>query len=159
VIVTVDVETLRATVLPDRPIDSSELVGLLERADVYAAIRDHTKEERLSFGRNRRLASSMQRLVLAMLQPRCTVDGCDVPAARCEAHHVVEFDAGGRTDLENLANLCPAHHHHHHEQALQGARPRRRPAHRGRARRQDRGDPTGDPGPVIAWVDTHHPGS
>jgi hypothetical protein len=33
-----------------------------------------------------------------------------VPFHRCDAHHVIEWLVGGRTDLDNLLPLC-AHHH------------------------------------------------
>lgn len=115
VIVTVEAETLRTTVLPDTAVHPSDLPELLARSQLYVAIREGTNPSKMVFGRNRRLASAMQRLALAVLQPRCQSPGCDVPAQRCEVHHDVEFDAGGCTDLDNLRNLCAAHHHHHHD--------------------------------------------
>ena len=116
VIVTVDAETLRTTLLPDTALDPSVLPELLPRSQLYAAIRDGTDPAKMVFGRNRRLASPLQRLALAVLQPRCDAEGCDVPAQRCEVHHVVEFDAGGCSDLCNYKNYCLKHHHHHHDQ-------------------------------------------
>ncbi len=125
VIVTVEAETLRTTLLPDTALDVSELPALLARSQLYVAIREGTNPARMVFGRNRRLASAMQRLALAVLQPRCQSPGCDVPAQRCEVHHHVEFDAGGNTDLANLCNYCSAHHHHHHDQAKSRGTPQR----------------------------------
>ncbi len=155
VIVTVEAETLRTTLLPDTALDVSELPELLARSQLYVAIREGTDPARLVFGRNRRLASKMQRLALAVLQPRCQSPGCDVPAQRCEVHHHVEFDAGGNTDLANLCNYCSAHHHHHHDQAktteiAQGSgnssRPHDRAGRTGRQRRSHQPDDP-DPGP------------
>ncbi len=125
VIVTVEAETLRTTLLPDTALDVSELPALLARSQLYVAIREGTDPARMVFGRNRRLASEMQRLALAVLHPRCQSPGCDVPAQRCEVHHRVEFDAGGNTDLANLCNYCSAHHHHHHDQAKSRGTPQR----------------------------------
>ena len=114
VVVVVDAVTLESTLLPDTPLHRSELVGLLDRAELFAAIRDHTVPARLVFGRNRRLASLMQRLALMVDQPFCVVPGCRVPASQCEMHHLVEFADGGMTDLPNLVFLCSGHHQHHH---------------------------------------------
>ena len=40
----------------------------------------------------------------------CVFAGCTAPAAWCQAHHVLEWLFGGRTELENLALLCERHH-------------------------------------------------
>ena len=45
----------------------------------------------------------------------CRVDGCDIPGSRCDAHHVVPWEAGGPTDLDNIVLKCPRHHHLHHQ--------------------------------------------
>lgn len=59
----------------------------------------------------RRLASAVQRLVLyAAGDGGCTHPGCEQPAARCQAHHVVEYARGGPTTVANLALVCPTHH-------------------------------------------------
>ncbi|WP_342351628.1 HNH endonuclease signature motif containing protein [Agreia bicolorata] len=40
--------------------------------------------------------------------------GCAVPPSRCQAHHVIPWVSisylPGKTDLDNLALLCPFHH-------------------------------------------------
>jgi len=38
----------------------------------------------------------------------CDFPGCDRPATRF--HHVVLYQNGGPTDLDNIAGLCPSHH-------------------------------------------------
>jgi hypothetical protein len=46
----------------------------------------------------------------------CTADGCDIPAAWCEAHHHKQpWSKGGRTDLADGKLLCPFHHHRAHD--------------------------------------------
>jgi hypothetical protein len=45
----------------------------------------------------------------------CAIDHCDVPFGRCEIHHILPFELGGRTDLHNLLPLCSRHHHLVHE--------------------------------------------
>jgi len=36
--------------------------------------------------------------------------GCDMPTSWCDAHHVIAWEAGGDTDMVNLALLCRYHH-------------------------------------------------
>ncbi len=45
----------------------------------------------------------------------CGFGGCDVPFDRCEMHHIVPWEHGGSTDLDNLIPLCSRHHHVVHE--------------------------------------------
>jgi hypothetical protein len=40
----------------------------------------------------------------------CTHPGCTVPGYLCQVHHVEEFAAGGRTDIDNLTFACGPHH-------------------------------------------------
>jgi hypothetical protein len=114
VIVTIDAETLTAAVVPNRPISFATAVELAGRGELYAAIRKGTKRAQLVFGRNRRLASPLQRLALMALQPTCVWDGCNQSATRCEVDHQTDFDSGGDTDIGNLRYLCPQHHQHRH---------------------------------------------
>jgi hypothetical protein len=70
----------------------------------------------LDLGRTRRLFSPPQRKALAVLQGTCAADGCDVPAAWCEAHHAEDpWSKGGRTNLAEGVLLCPHHHHRAHD--------------------------------------------
>ena len=57
-----------------------------------------------------RLASALQRIVLYAAHGGCTYPGCEQAAAKCQAHHVVEWAAGGETTVANLGNACPVHH-------------------------------------------------
>jgi hypothetical protein len=53
---------------------------------------------------------------LALHYRGCAVPGCTRPPDWCDAHHVIHWSAGGRTDLDNLLPLCQHHHttvHHH----------------------------------------------
>ena len=45
----------------------------------------------------------------------CAFEGCEVPFHRCEIHHIVPWERGGPTDLDNLIPLCSRHHHVVHE--------------------------------------------
>ncbi len=61
-------------------------------------------------GRRARLATPGQRLALAARDGGCCFPGCARPAAWTEAHHIREWEAGGRTDIDNLCLLCRYHH-------------------------------------------------
>ncbi len=69
----------------------------------------------LNLGRTQRLASRAQRRALRAMYRSCGFGNCDVPVGQCEIHHVLPFELGGRTDLENLVPLCARHHHVVHE--------------------------------------------
>jgi hypothetical protein len=64
----------------------------------------------LDLGRTVRLASAAQRRAITARDGHCLVAGCRTPVALCDLHHVRHWADGGRTDLENLAPLCPRHH-------------------------------------------------
>ena len=117
-VVTLNAETLHAEIIGEQPIPTVEAFELAARAELYAAIRD-MHGGILKFGRSRRLASPLQKLASAIRDRGCSFPGCDRPWQRCEAHHVIEYDNGGPTDLHNLALLCNAHHHHLDDHHLQ----------------------------------------
>ena len=124
-IVTVQAETLDANILGVGPIPTEEALGLVDdpRTDIYAAIQV-AGGAMMKFGRSRRLASPLQKLALAVRDGgMCTRPGCSVPWNRCDADHVVSWDDGGLTDLENLRYLCTSDcHRHRHETATTATR-------------------------------------
>ncbi len=64
----------------------------------------------VAFGRGRRLASRGQRLVLVARDGGCSFPGCDRPAAWTEVHHILPWNDGGHTDIDNMCLLCRYHH-------------------------------------------------
>lgn len=64
----------------------------------------------LSAESENRLAGTLQRLVLFAGGGGCRFPGCDEPASRCQAHHIIPWSDGGRTELANLVLVCRAHH-------------------------------------------------
>jgi hypothetical protein len=70
--------------------------------------------EVLHHGKTQRLATRRQRRALAARDGGCVIPGCTVPPSRCQAHHITPWVSQdylpGRTDLDNLALLCPFHH-------------------------------------------------
>ncbi len=73
------------------------------------------ESEILDVGRARRLFTTAQRRALAVRDQRCRADGCDMPAAWSEAHHLHPWSRGGATDLDNALLLCSHHHHRAHD--------------------------------------------
>lgn len=64
----------------------------------------------LDLGREVRLYTRAQRVVIAALQGGCAKDGCDAPAAFCEVHHLHLWSEGGKTDINDGVLLCRFHH-------------------------------------------------
>jgi hypothetical protein len=74
------------------------------------------RSEILDLGRARRLYSPAQRKAMALRDVTCRAEGCDIPAAWCEAHHATRpWTRGGRTDLADGVLLCSWHHHRAHD--------------------------------------------
>ncbi len=91
------------------PLSVEELLGLACDARILPAVFKG-KSEPLWLGRGRRHASVRQRAVLAVRDKGCV--GCGASANWCQAHHIVHWEHGGRTDLDNLCLLCSYCHHH-----------------------------------------------
>lgn len=64
----------------------------------------------LYLGRESRLYSPKQRLMLALRDGGCRWRGCDRPASYCEAHHIDDYAEGGCTDIDRGILLCRFHH-------------------------------------------------
>jgi hypothetical protein len=56
-----------------------------------------------------RFASQPQRLASVMETLTCTWPGCDIPAAKCQIHHMQAYKHGGPTTGVNLVPLCKEH--------------------------------------------------
>ena len=64
----------------------------------------------LELGRQRRIATKSQTLALIARDGACTFPGCDHPPHWCDRHHILEWQHGGETDIDNLTLLCRYHH-------------------------------------------------
>ncbi|GAA1772000.1 HNH endonuclease signature motif containing protein [Nocardioides hankookensis] len=137
VLVTVDLETLRGATgvayVGDEPISASEARRLACGAGIVPVVLAGSSQV-LDVGRKRRFFVPAQRKALAVRHPSCVAEGCDIPAAWCEAHHAGSpWSRGGRTDLADGVLLCSFHHHRAHdarydvEWSAGGARFHRRP--------------------------------
>jgi hypothetical protein len=67
----------------------------------------------LDVGRGSRLATEAQRQALRAMHTTCIHPDCDVPFDECRIHHVIPWEKGGMSDLENLVPLCESRKHHH----------------------------------------------
>jgi hypothetical protein len=120
VMVTLDLDTLRsglglAETSTGGVVTAAEARRLACTAGIVPVVLGGTSEV-LDLGRTRRLFSPAQRKALALRDRHCRAQGCDIPAAWCEAHHAREpWSQGGRTDLADGLLLCPFHHHRAHD--------------------------------------------
>jgi hypothetical protein len=95
-------------------ITASEARRLACGAGILPAVLDG-KSQPLDLGRTKRLFTPPQRKALAIRDRHCRAEGCDIPAAWTEAHHLDPWATGGRTDLDQGALLCSFHHHRAHD--------------------------------------------
>ncbi len=71
--------------------------------------------EVLYVGRAERVVPPRLRRALEARDRHCAFPGCRASVRRCHAHHVRQWEHGGRTDLDNMLLLCVRHHHAVHE--------------------------------------------
>lgn len=119
VVVTMDYDTMLsglgvATTNTGGRISASEARRLLCTSHVIPAVLGG-KSEPLDLGRGRRLYEKGQRRAMDLRDRHCRAEGCDIPAAWCEAHHLIPWLQGGRTDLADGILLCSHHHHRAHD--------------------------------------------
>lgn len=119
VIVTVDhqrlVDGLGTALIGDAPITVGAVRRLACTAGIIPAVLGGDSEI-LDLGRSRRLFSPAQRKAMAIRDRTCRAEGCEIPAAWCEAHHAAApWSQEGRTDLADGVLLCSFHHHRAHD--------------------------------------------
>lgn len=64
----------------------------------------------LDYGRSTRTPPVDLHNAVVTRDQGCRWPGCDRPPSWCDAHHVVEVERGGGTELGNLVLLCRRHH-------------------------------------------------
>ena len=82
-----------------------------------------SKSEILDLGRSQRLFPKHMKKALQAKFRGCAYPGCSMPAGRCEADHLVAWEDGGPTSLENGCLFCPMHHHARHAGLFTVVRP------------------------------------
>jgi len=70
----------------------------------------------LDVGRASRTIPDGLRRAVAVRDHGCAFAGCRRPPSWCEVHHIVEWEKGGATSLDNCVMLCRAHHRLMHQQ-------------------------------------------
>ena len=69
----------------------------------------------LDAGRTIRTVSPPLRRALNVRDKGCVFPGCGAPPNQCDAHHLIHWARGGKTDLDLMALLCAFHHWLVHE--------------------------------------------
>ena len=115
----VDVERLRA----DDPTGVAEIIGgealpqsVLERMMCMSTITGLIFDEEgqpLWVGRDRRFPTQAQIKAIIARDRHCT--GCAADPERCEIHHIVPWEHGGLTDVDEMCLACPNCHHNIHD--------------------------------------------
>ena len=64
----------------------------------------------IDIGRAHYSPTGLQQRLVQLRDGRCRFPGCTTRAETCEIDHAQPWDAGGKTDLDNLGALCKRHH-------------------------------------------------
>ncbi|MYC45249.1 MAG: DUF222 domain-containing protein [Acidimicrobiia bacterium] len=97
-----------ARLIDGTPLAPSELLKIALEADILPALFD-SKGQPLWLGHKCRTASVAQRVALAIRDKGCVI--CGAANSYCQAHHVIHWEDGGPTDIDNLCLLCSDCHH------------------------------------------------
>lgn len=104
-----------ATLEDGTPLPVSEVARLLCDAEIGRVVVD-ARSVPLDLGRTSRRFSAAQRRAVIIRDRVCAWNGCEVPAAYGELHHIRWWDRdGGPSDLDNAVLLCTHHHHVVHQ--------------------------------------------
>lgn len=119
IVVTTTVDQLRsglgaATLDTGTEISAGQLRRLACQAGVIPMVLDGASQP-LDVGREQRLHPKHQRVAIAARDGCCVIEGCDMPAAFSEFHHLTAWEDGGNTSVEDGIMVCPYHHHRIHD--------------------------------------------
>lgn len=113
-----DRATSPATLDDGSPVALSQLARMLCDSEIGRMVLS-AEGLPLDVGRTQRLYSGAQRRAVIVRDRQCSWNGCEVPAAFCEVHHIRWWDRhGGETSVENGLLVCSHHHHVIHELSL-----------------------------------------
>lgn len=104
----------------------AERAGVVDRATLERWVCEGTVQtivigpdhDELRLGRKVRVATRAQRRALRVRDGGCVFPGCSASPVHCQAHHIVEWEHGGPTDLDNLVLVCRWHHRVIHQQGF-----------------------------------------
>jgi hypothetical protein len=94
----------------DEPISVATVQELICDAGMRRALVGDN-DQPLALGELERYFTTHQRRALGIRDGGCVWPHCTAPPSWCHAHHVLEWEHGGQTDINNGVLLCPAHHH------------------------------------------------
>ncbi|MGL3806528.1 DUF222 domain-containing protein [Paeniglutamicibacter sp. R2-26] len=72
------------------------------------------KSQVLDLGRSQRYFPDYMRQAILARDGGCLVPGCTVPPEHCEIHHLIPWESGGLTRIQDGAPVCSGHHHAAH---------------------------------------------
>jgi len=99
-----------AGVLPDgTPLSAGDLRRVCCDANLIPVVLG-THSEPLDVGRANRFVTGPLRKAITVRDRHCQFPSCDTPAHRCDVHHILPWQEGGETNLDNLVLVCPHHH-------------------------------------------------
>lgn len=116
VLVTIDLERLRdgrgaAELASGGRISAGEARRLACNAGIVPVVLGGPSQP-LDLGRTARFFNTAQRRAMVVRDKQCRAEGCTIPAAWCEAHHLaMPWEDGGLTNIADGALLCSRHHH------------------------------------------------
>jgi Domain of unknown function (DUF222) len=76
--------------------------------------------EPLDVGRAARTVTPAIRAAVVARDRLCTFPGCDRPPSWCEAHHLIYWNDGGNTTVNDCVLLCGQHHNNPHYENWEG---------------------------------------
>jgi Domain of unknown function (DUF222) len=89
---------------------TTDLIRMAAHAYNYLLVFDSAKKCELYKGRDTRLATPAQRLVLYATERGCTHPGCYIPAYWCQVHHAQkDWARGGQTNIDEETLACGPH--------------------------------------------------
>jgi hypothetical protein len=100
--------------LDGHPLDPATIKTVLCDANVHRVVTDGASSI-LDYGRATRTIAPAVFTSLVLRDSGCRFPGCDRPPEWTEGHHVVPWESGGPTRLDNLVLLCWHHHHLIHQ--------------------------------------------
>ncbi|MCY4162695.1 MAG: DUF222 domain-containing protein [bacterium] len=101
-----------AGLIDGTPIGIDEIRRLACEAEIIPMIFNSDAQP-LYVGRTRRKHTKAQKLALYKRDKHCT--SCGIRASNCDVHHIVPWEHGGTTDIDNLTLLCPTCHRQTHK--------------------------------------------
>jgi hypothetical protein len=109
-----DLDTWQGATTSDGELLSPAVAAMLACDSVLHRVL-HNESRVIDYGRSERTAPEVTFRAAALRDGGCRYPGCDRPVTWCQAHHCVQWPAGGRTDQAAMYLLCTRHHHLVHQ--------------------------------------------